>query len=760
MKRRNKVLALLLALCMTLGVLLCCPFAASAADNYAEGYYLSNVEHNLYIRSSSRSDSQSVGVLPKGTIIDVVECIPNDNWGRIVFNGVSGWVRLDLCKSLQNVSLYVVRIPEDATTENTDFAAIRTDKVKGDVDGAMICLGRVNRENAEPYTLNKNFAALAAAARKAGLVVGAYFISDAASADEGKAQGAFVASALDAANETLKLPVSIFYPAGTMTAEANPAVGEAVSAFAAEIRAKGFYPGVYCDKALSAAAAKDAGRSTYAFWFNDVVSDTLTDATVTMWEYRLQMKEEDRKNYYAGNYPMTLCIFDYPTLLSYGCVNGQHKTGEEWIVEKAATCMEKGREVRICTVCRAVVEVRELDALGHTPVITEAVSPTCTMDGQAAGTICSVCNEVLYRPNVLPATGHKWNDGEETVNDIGETIKLYTCTKCGMALQAESRFAAGDISMDGIVTAEDARLALRAAVGLANYLAGGVEFAIADTNDDKAITAEDARSILRAAVGLEALGTVTYRLPDGKVTDRTKPETSEDPLNEKTFTTALLAEKLSLRLVADSKETVNAGTAVAAGILSTASADIDDDGKNELIAVTMKAENDKNICELVCADVDDQGEIKTAAIALPEVVVTAGVNLLSTASEVYITDNKVYVKSDYRSGVQGSGSSSGFVYALCEYDGSEWICSVSYRSGIAQGTIFATNYLTNETVRSEGADATAVNTFVSALEAQTKAAADLADAAHLICKTAWTVEDSSFNASFEKTGALEARITY
>ena len=59
----------------------------------------------------------------------------------------------------------------------------------------------------------------------------------------------------------------------------------------------------------------------------------------------------------------------------------------------------------------------------------------------------------------------------------------------------------GDVSGDGEVTAEDARLALRAAVGLENYAAGSVEFLAADVDKSGDITSADARLILRRAVG-------------------------------------------------------------------------------------------------------------------------------------------------------------------------------------------------------------------------------------------------------------------
>lgn len=61
----------------------------------------------------------------------------------------------------------------------------------------------------------------------------------------------------------------------------------------------------------------------------------------------------------------------------------------------------------------------------------------------------------------------------------------------------------GDLSVDGQVTAADARLALRFAVDLEYYTKAHLK--IGDTNADGVISASDARMILRAAVGLEKI---------------------------------------------------------------------------------------------------------------------------------------------------------------------------------------------------------------------------------------------------------------
>ncbi len=72
----------------------------------------------------------------------------------------------------------------------------------------------------------------------------------------------------------------------------------------------------------------------------------------------------------------------------------------------------------------------------------------------------------------------------------------------------------GDIDIDDEVTAADARLALRAAVGLENFT--NEEKLRADVDGDMAITAADARLILRAAVDLEKIKPeyVSYRASD------------------------------------------------------------------------------------------------------------------------------------------------------------------------------------------------------------------------------------------------------
>ena len=64
-------------------------------------------------------------------------------------------------------------------------------------------------------------------------------------------------------------------------------------------------------------------------------------------------------------------------------------------------------------------------------------------------------------------------------------------------------YTPGDVDGDGDITAADARLALRCAVGLEDYPEGSAQYLACDVDGTSGVSAADARLILRAAVGLE-----------------------------------------------------------------------------------------------------------------------------------------------------------------------------------------------------------------------------------------------------------------
>ena len=88
----------------------------------------------------------------------------------------------------------------------------------------------------------------------------------------------------------------------------------------------------------------------------------------------------------------------------------------------------------------------------------------------------------------------------------------------------------GDVDGDKAITAADARLALRAAVGLEQYKKGSTEYKACDVDFDGTITAADARLILRAAVGLETLKQASEQPEEPTSSEETtKPEETTVP---------------------------------------------------------------------------------------------------------------------------------------------------------------------------------------------------------------------------------------
>ena len=102
----------------------------------------------------------------------------------------------------------------------------------------------------------------------------------------------------------------------------------------------------------------------------------------------------------------------------------------EWTQTKAATCTEKGQEKRICSRNDLHRETRDVEALGHTEVVDDAIAPTCTEPGKAEGAHCSVCGEVLVAQEEIPAKGHVPGDPVKENETAAGYDEVVYCTAC------------------------------------------------------------------------------------------------------------------------------------------------------------------------------------------------------------------------------------------------------------------------------------------------------------------------------------------
>ena len=114
-------------------------------------------------------------------------------------------------------------------------------------------------------------------------------------------------------------------------------------------------------------------------------------------------------------------------------------TNGEWIVEKEATCTEKGSKYQVCSVCEETIRTKALQKLGHTDgawIIDKEA--TCTDTG-SAHQICSVC-EATLKTVTLPRLGHTdgaWiTDIEPNCTEDGS--KHQVCSVCDATLRTET----------------------------------------------------------------------------------------------------------------------------------------------------------------------------------------------------------------------------------------------------------------------------------------------------------------------------------
>ncbi len=168
-------------------------------------------------------------------------------------------------------------------------------------------------------------------------------------------------------------------------------------------------------------------------------------------------------------------------------------------------CTNEGYTTHICSVCNHIFTDTRLDALGHDYKST-VTAPNCTNAGFTTNT-CARCNDT-YTDTKVDALGHKWSEWTEilapTIIVNGKAER--TCSVCKLRETkeiAKLTTALGDTDQNGRITAYDARLALRASVGLESF--NEAEISIADIDGNGTVAAQDARLILRASVGLEDL---------------------------------------------------------------------------------------------------------------------------------------------------------------------------------------------------------------------------------------------------------------
>ena len=109
----------------------------------------------------------------------------------------------------------------------------------------------------------------------------------------------------------------------------------------------------------------------------------------------------------------------------------------DWTTIEEATCTETGMSERTCACGEK--ETQDIEALGHTEAIDEAVAPTCTETGLTEGKHCSVCHEVLLSQETVDALGHDeiFHEGQNASCTENGWDEYMTCSRCDYTTYAE-----------------------------------------------------------------------------------------------------------------------------------------------------------------------------------------------------------------------------------------------------------------------------------------------------------------------------------
>lgn len=173
--------------------------------------------------------------------------------------------------------------------------------------------------------------------------------------------------------------------------------------------------GTYPSYGADAMVAKDKG-GTYDYPQAEIVdkifciNNTDSDVKLTINSHTVATDfTDDNGNALADHWPVVV-EFGYTLTTADSVCEHEYQVTQE----TEATCTVAGSKTFTCTKCGDTYD-EAFPATGHTEVVDQAIPATCTEEGHTEGTHCSVCNSILKAQEIVPATGHTYENGVCTV---------------------------------------------------------------------------------------------------------------------------------------------------------------------------------------------------------------------------------------------------------------------------------------------------------------------------------------------------------
>ncbi|MBE6717523.1 MAG: CHAP domain-containing protein [Ruminococcaceae bacterium] len=289
------------------------PSTPSTPSTPSDGKKQYRVTETMNMRSSASTSGSFVGSVPEGTLIQVDE-VTDDNWGKVTYQGVTGWISLNWSVEFApEVDWLVMDISQWNAPSELNWTKLKAEGVKG----VIIRIGGRGSSGEKSIYADDSFLQHYKAAKAAGMHVGVYFFSYALSKAEAIAEAQYTVDTLKKNNCVLDLPVYIDMedlPGDTQHITAGKTVcSMVIDEFCKTVENAGYYAGIYTNLDFARNLINHdlfEGRSAWiAQWGPDVCT---FNGRVDMWQYT----ENGKLDGAACDLDLNRMYIDYPALIN------------------------------------------------------------------------------------------------------------------------------------------------------------------------------------------------------------------------------------------------------------------------------------------------------------------------------------------------------------------------------------------------------------------------------------------------------------
>lgn len=275
------------------------------------GNYITTADF-LNFRSQPTTNSEILGKIPKGTIVDITEI--NDGWGSISYEGKDGYISMDYAAEYDTTHL-------DSFRYAVNWNVIDISKFQGDIDwnklgaqdidGIILRLGFRGTATKVIHP-DEKFLEFYQKAKEFGFHVGCYFYSGATTVAEAREEAEYMIDVIKTNNLTFDMPVYLDVEDNVIRDTGSENIINMTKAYFSVMDGANLYSGVYTSSNWMNDYYSPEIFSGHSLWVADWRGYCGYQGDYSMWQYTDSGKVEGIDGYTDRNY----CYINYPLLIS------------------------------------------------------------------------------------------------------------------------------------------------------------------------------------------------------------------------------------------------------------------------------------------------------------------------------------------------------------------------------------------------------------------------------------------------------------